>query len=524
MNRPTRIFQLTTLALLMSAGLAQAQSASYEYRRATPGLGVSTSSGQTTTPTNPTPSQPPAAPAALTLSTQALAFGDVLVGTNPSPKKQLQLSNTGGTALSITAAPTLTGAAAFTASSNCGSSLAAGASCQVEVTFAPAVAGSASASLDFSTNLAGSPHKVDVTGTGTQASGALAATTSADFGSVNINSAASRTFTYTNTGNAPATNVIATVQGTSLSMTANTCGTLASPGTLAGGASCSVTVSYAPTASGTLSNAKLTVASSAVNSPSEQALTGTAIDPLADPHWNNVVLLSHGADFTDAKGNLTFSVMGNTSYPAPSVATPTGAPYGSALYFPDGQRYLQSAQSVPFGTGDWTIEFWAMRTGAATWAASPNSAVSSGTKTTSTGTAWRIASVHTNYTDPGWNLVMQEECTGMAVNCGSYGTTLTLTGTTAQKQATDALNVWNHIAFTRQGLSLRMYVNGTLVGTKTMNANYSMDNTASSTSWPIQIGYGFVGYIDELRLTKGVARYTGTSFPLQTAPFANYGN
>jgi hypothetical protein len=31
----------------------------------------------------------------------------------------------------------------------------------------------------------------------------------------------------------------------------------------------------------------------------------------------------------------------------------------------------------------------------------------------------------------------------------------------------------------------------------------------------------FVGYIDELRVTKGVARYTGESFPVPTAPFPN---
>ncbi len=82
--------------------------------------------------------------------------------------------------------------------------------------------------------------------------GSLTANTDADYGSVAVGASASRSFTFTNNGNAPATGLYASVSGTYLSLSANTCGTVGSPISLAKGASCSVTAQYAPTAASTL--------------------------------------------------------------------------------------------------------------------------------------------------------------------------------------------------------------------------------------------------------------------------------
>ena len=83
--------------------------------------------------------------------------------------------------------------------------------------------------------------------------------------------------------------------------------------------------------------------------------------------------------------------------------------------------------------------------------------------------------------------------------------------------ASTDLNTWRHVAVTRSGTSLRLFINGVQRGsTLTSSANLS-DNQ-------LKIGYyysetfGFVGKVDEFRVTKGVARYTANFTP-PTVPF-----
>ena len=58
----------------------------------------------------------------------------------------------------------------FTESNNCGTSLAAGASCTVGVSFAPTAAGSATGTLSVNSSAPGSPLTVALSGTGTASS------------------------------------------------------------------------------------------------------------------------------------------------------------------------------------------------------------------------------------------------------------------------------------------------------------------------------------------------------------------
>ena len=75
--------------------------------------------------------------------------------------------------------------------------------------------------------------------------------------------------------------------------------------------------------------------------------------------------------------------------------------------------------------------------------------------------------------------------------------------------ATISANTWTHVALTKSGTSTKLFVNGTQSGaTYTDNHNYG-------TAKPLVIGSifdgsadYFNGYIDELRVSKGVARYT----------------
>jgi hypothetical protein len=81
-------------------------------------------------------------------------------------------------------------------------------------------------------------------------------------------------------------------------------------------------------------------------------------------------------------------------------------------------------------------------------------------------------------------------------------------------------NAWNHLAISRASGVTRFFLNG-VVSTNT----YS-DTTDYGSTKPLVIGAqyngttAFAGYIDEFRVTKGVARYTTTFTPSTTA-FAN---
>jgi hypothetical protein len=103
----------------------------------------------------------------LTLSSASLAFGSQPVDATSSAQT-VTLSNTGSAALSITSL-TITGTNAgnFAEIGNtCGSSVAAGGTCTVAVTFTPSAAGSSTAALSITDNATGSPQSISLSGTG----------------------------------------------------------------------------------------------------------------------------------------------------------------------------------------------------------------------------------------------------------------------------------------------------------------------------------------------------------------------
>lgn len=243
------------------------------------------------------------------LSGSSLGFGSLAVGS--SQTLGLVLTNTGTGTLTLGAVQTEPGP--FSASTNCPAALAAGASCDIQVAFAPSAAGSFSSTLSLVSNAQGSPFEVALSGTGLQASVSLVPQSGTSFGDVLVGSSPTRVFTFTNTGNAPATSVQASVSGTGLTLSANTCGTSASPVTVAAGASCSMTVSYAPTSAGSLSGAVLSVSSSALGSPHQLSLSGTAVQAVGSLSANTGANFGAVATNTHASLGFTFSNTGTAS-------------------------------------------------------------------------------------------------------------------------------------------------------------------------------------------------------------------
>ena len=75
-------------------------------------------------------------------------------------------------------------------------------------------------------------------------------------------------------------------------------------------------------------------------------------------------------------------------------------------------------------------------------------------------------------------------------------------------------NTWTHIAFVRNGSTWYWFINGVQSGTGSNSTNITF------TSQPSYVGYGgegyfdtFNGYIDDLRITNGYARYTANFTP-----------
>ena len=76
------------------------------------------------------------------------------------------LSNTGSAALRI---DEITVALPFLQTNTCGSRLAAGANCTIDVSFAPSATGEFSSKVSITDNAKGSPHTVALSGTGIDA-------------------------------------------------------------------------------------------------------------------------------------------------------------------------------------------------------------------------------------------------------------------------------------------------------------------------------------------------------------------
>jgi hypothetical protein len=91
-----------------------------------------------------------------------VTFGSQTINTT-APPQLVSLTNTGADVLTVTS---VTPSGDFAAVSNCGTVVAAGASCGVSVTFTPTATGARTGTLSFVDDASGSPHQVTLNGTG----------------------------------------------------------------------------------------------------------------------------------------------------------------------------------------------------------------------------------------------------------------------------------------------------------------------------------------------------------------------
>jgi hypothetical protein len=213
-----------------------------------------------------------------TLSASSLNFGSVTVNTS-SPTQTVTLTNNQTSSITIASLAVTSGSPySIKASSTClNPTLAAGASCTVVLTFSPVTLGAASAAaLTITDNAPSSPQTVSLSGTGI-APVTLSAS-SLNFGSVTVNTTSTpQTVTVTNNQTSSLSiSSLAVTLGTPYIISASS--TCLNP-TLAAGASCTVILTFNPTATGAAPAASLTITDSANTSPQVVSLSGTGIAP-----------------------------------------------------------------------------------------------------------------------------------------------------------------------------------------------------------------------------------------------------
>jgi hypothetical protein len=215
--------------------------------------------------------------------------------------------------------------------------------------------------------------------------------------------------------------------------------------------------------------------------------------PVIDPYFGAVSLLLHmnGANASTTFSDHSYNALAVTANGNAQISTAQSKFGGASAAF-DGTGDLLTLASSPlfgFGTGDFTCECWIYRT-----STSDQNILDFRTATNAQTWVWAIISNALYLYAPSGTLVA---------------------GTTAL-----ATNQWYHIAITRSGGTIRHFLNGVLDGSGTNASDFQSSRPLTIGGTPDASSGMFTGYIDDLRITKGIARYTSTFTP-PTTPFPN---
>lgn len=213
---------------------------------------------------------------------------------------------------------------------------------------------------------------------------------------------------------------------------------------------------------------------------------------MTDQYGSNVIsLLNFDSDYSDFTGK-TWTPNGSAS-----ISTSTKKFGAGSLFVPSGStHYLQSADSSDwsFGTGALTIECWINR--------APVSA----------NDECIIGNI--DFSNVGWLFGINAAKRLIWRTNQSNGSNRVSSSTALND------NTWYHVAVTRDAIgTARVFINGILEGTGTDSENLT-GIVGASIGRANYSGWQYGGYIDDLRVTKGVARYT-TSFTPPTQAYTD---
>jgi len=214
-----------------------------------------------------------------------------------------------------------------------------------------------------------------------------------------------------------------------------------------------------------------------------------------DPYYSNVSLLlsmngSNGStSFVDASPDSNIITVNSNA----KISTTQFKFGGSSARFNGTADYLTTVDStLAWGTGDFTVEFWM-------YTDDQIGATQRGPLQTST----TPGGFSTGYT------------TGIAIFQGSNRNSLPMDGglivniagtNVGSNSPVISIGVWAHVAIVRSSGNATLYINGTSVDSRTANGSITGTNLVIGGYYNNLFYY--IGYLDDLRITSGVARYT----------------
>ncbi len=245
-----------------------------------------------------------------TLSPLTLTFAGQLVNTT-SAAQTVTLSNAVGAGALGIVSIAVTGANAtdFTQTNNCGTSVAAGASCTISVTFTPSATGARVATVTISSNNP-TALSIGLSGNGI-APVAGVVPTSLTFAAQSVNTtSAAQTVTLSNTGTSALIINSLTFSGANTGDFAQTNNCPIGGAGLAIAGTCTINVTFTPAALGARSASLAIASSDPVNPTLFVPMTGTGIAPVAGVAPTALVFANQGVTTTSAAQTVTLSNTG----------------------------------------------------------------------------------------------------------------------------------------------------------------------------------------------------------------------
>jgi hypothetical protein len=216
-----------------------------------------------------------------------------------------------------------------------------------------------------------------------------------------------------------------------------------------------------------------------------------------DPNISQVSLLLHGngtngsTTITDnSPSPKTVTAVGDAQI-STAIADPFGNNTRGVLAFDGTGDYLSipASSSFAFGLADFTVELWLYRSGSGQ-----------------------------QHLYEGRDLVATNQIL-LFLNSSNQLTYYANGAVVITTTAVPTFNAWAHVALCRASGNSRLFLNGVQVGSTFADSTNIVAPPATINIGANQVGNTSLnGYIDDLRITKGIARYTANFSP-PAAPF-----
>lgn len=218
---------------------------------------------------------------------------------------------------------------------------------------------------------------------------------------------------------------------------------------------------------------------------------------MADLYYDKVALLlpMNGTDGGSTFTDWSPTPKTVTRYGDAHTETDQSKFYGSSGAFDGTGDYLDAASNADFAmSADFTIEFWVYtNTDVGIWA--------------------RVLENEVFSSAGGWHVSYNGEDQSGSRRLGFQLSKSGGGGARIDSDAAIATGQWVHIAFSRSGSTIAMFVNGTKQAATITDATAFTSQKLRISSALGTPGNYFKGYLQDIRFTKGVARYTESLTP-----------